>query len=140
MKYLNKLDEEKLVDFLNSNGLFLCETVGDEWGNSDAEYYYFKCFSPLNKNNKIANKLKQYLSAKLPNSSIDIGSYFENSQIQLYALNDFVINRLYIDGEYTQFDIDLQHRYHDMMRSEFNDNGQYDIDYDSYVDEISQEI
>ena len=142
MKYLYKLSNEKLVDFLNKNGLFLLDSIEEQLEGFDKDRensYYLRCYSSNQNTNSTANQLKEYIGSKLPNMRLNIGGYL-NSPIDLFILDDFSIQRLFIDEEITQFDIDLQHNYHNMMLNEFSSTDEYISDYNNYVSSLEEEM
>jgi len=142
MKYLYKVSNDKIVDFLNENGLFLLDSIEDQLEGFDKESdssYYLRCYS-MNKNrNSTLEKLKDYIDAKLSNVHFNIGGYL-NSPLDMFVLDDFSIHRLFIENEITQFDIDLQQGYHNMMLREFSDSDEYEREYIEYASSLDKEM
>lgn len=140
MKYLNKLDYQKILDVLNENGLFLLDSIDEQLEGFDenSESYYLRCYSVDKNRNSTAEKLKDYICSQLPNLRFNLGKYI-SSPVDLFELNDFFIQRFDLD-EITQFDINLQASYHNMMLHEFSDNEEYISDYNNYVSNLEQEM
>lgn len=139
MKYLSRVSNEKIVEFLIENGLYLLDSIEEQIEGCDKDTedaYYLRCYSP-NKND-VVEELKKYIEKKLPQVGFSIGKYLY-SPIDMYLLNDFFIQRLFIDDEFTQFDMTLQHNFHQMMMEEFSEDNEYLNDYNAYIDSLEDE-
>jgi ERCC4-type nuclease len=156
MKYLDKISNEKLNSFLNDNGLIVLDdlnevrntgcslTVLDEHNNevkdnNDADIVFIRCASSDNIETETFAKVKAYFMEKFPIISANTQSYF-NSRIHLFSVNDFIIQRLFVLDELTEFDYQLQKNYHSFMMTEFSDTNEYEKDYENYVNEITNEM
>ena len=156
MKYLNKISNEKLSSFLNDNGLIILDdlnevrntgcglTVLDEHNNevkdnNDADVVFIRCASSDNIETETFAKVKAYFMEKFPVLSASTQSYF-NNRTHLFSINDFLIERLFVFDELTEFDYNLQNNYHEFMLSESENKEEYEKDYIDYANQLSQEL
>lgn len=137
MKYLNKLSTEQIIDFFNENGLYVLDSLENEMLEiADNNSLYIKCYSSYSNENSIVKDIKSHLSNRMP---IFYGGYdFCGDRLNIYELTDFTICRIFVDGEFNQYDYDLQRNYHKMMRNLFACSN-YDSEFEAYLDTLERE-
>lgn len=139
MKYLNKLEDKRLIEFLNKNGLFILDNLSEASDIDDAEYLHLRCMSSDPIESESYQSFKSFFASKFPAISGNFQSY-DNNNIHIFSLNDYIIQRLFVLDELTEFDYKLQKNYHEFMMAEFAANGEYENDYNNYVDELSSDM
>lgn len=139
MEYLNSIDNEKLIEFLNDNGLFILDDLTKVRENDNCENLYLRCISNQEILSDAHKEVLMHLSSKFPYISM-ISDKYMNSKRHLISLNDFVIQRITVIDELTEFDYILQKNYHAFMSLEVSNYDKYKKDYINFVNELNDEM
>ena len=111
MEYLCAVDNEKLIKFLNENGLFVLDDLTEVSKNECNENLYLRCASNSEIISETYKEIISHLSEKFPIIG-DTTDKYMNSNLHLISINDFIIQRLTIIDELTNnacfFDVVIQ--------------------------------
>ncbi|MBE5738400.1 MAG: hypothetical protein E7354_01520 [Clostridiales bacterium] len=141
MKYANRLTIEQIHEIFGANGLVVLDdldTLIKESNEAGIDGYYIKCGRVVKKEPSTFEQIRDMVYKKTGLSQIEGFLPYSNDSIDIYAMSDFTLHRLFALDFPNESDYALQDYYVKTMSGLFKEDG-YNSDYNAFADDMTRD-